>query len=112
MSLINRSLLFVSPRAPLHAWISALDPEHDEKSGTTIAYLIPVLDDFDDREKILRQVWSTIFELELIALWEDESKWPAARSLELFREFFDIAYCSMVDDLCGWEIEPEELPER
>ena len=109
MSIINRSLLFVTPKEPLHAWIRALDPNHDgERAGTIVGYMIPPIDEWEDEEKILRQVWPIVFEQELESRWKNEADWPTPRTLGLFREFFVVAFCPIVDDLCGWEIEPEE----
>lgn len=107
MSQINRALMLVTPKAAHLAWMKSVAPDFGGDPGERTGYLIPEYDTPDDVEKILAQVWEIIFEEELESWDRDEASWPTPRTLERFREHFDVEVSSIVEDLCGWEIEQE-----
>jgi hypothetical protein len=105
MALINRALLLVTPKAPQIAWMKSVAPDFDGDPGEKTGYLVPEYETPKDVEEIVEHVWEFIFEEELAAWWTDQSAWPAPRTLALFRQHFDVEACSIVEDLCDWEIE-------
>jgi hypothetical protein len=109
MTLINRAVMLVTPKAPHLTWMKSVAPDFDGDPGERTAYLIPEYETPDEVEEILGQVWEFIFEEELESWDRLPSNWPAPRTLAMFREHFDIEVCSIVEDLCEWEIERDSF---
>jgi hypothetical protein len=109
MAEINRCALVVRPRKPLVDWSNKIDPEFP----TTLAsaredptlYLVPAWA-AEDLDGALEELWEGIFEEELVGWYTDEALWPK-RSLEVFRQWFDVEVCSTIVDLD--DEEPLEL---
>ncbi|MHB1300427.1 MAG: hypothetical protein ACYCY8_06110 [Burkholderiales bacterium] len=102
---INRSLAIIKPKQQFLDWLTGvLDPVPegmtlDELRRDATAILIP---EFDDEESALQFVYSNydeLFERELEDWVGDERTWPSARTLKLFKEWFDIEIHSMVTDM-------------
>jgi len=72
-------------------------------------YLIPDLDEYSHAEKFVKMHCGEIFEYELSSWDEDEENWPADRSYEAFKKWFDFEIHDMVVDLCEIEIDREEV---
>ena len=69
----------------------------------TSAYLLPEYGDDRERDEILREF------LELFGWWTDEQAHPAERTFQMFQEWFEVEFHSMVVDLLEDEIESEPL---
>ncbi len=54
--------------------------------------------------KILEECFDEIFIRELMAWHTDESAWPQGRNFSTFKEWFEIEFNSMVEDLCGYDL--------
>jgi len=107
--MLNRSALLVRPKQPFLDWAASLDdsgivPAIDDEQ--TI-YLIPEYDN-DDAAGILKLVFAEVFERELFEWHTDEAAWPRDRTLALFRDWFDVQFHSVVEDLCDFEITDDE----
>jgi len=107
---VNRSCLIVTPAEGYVKWARALpdargdeDPGGDDEFGTV--YLIP--EQFAGPEKWLRKNFKAIFENELEAWCLEKSWWPKHRGWDVFREFFDVKFTSVVVDLAREELARE-----
>ncbi len=114
MRAVNRSSVTVRPRAPYVEWARSVDDEAvkftaaDLRREVTV-YLIPELDDADHAEELIRDCYLVIFENELHGWITDETAWPADRSYETFRRWFDIEINSMIIDLCKYRFKVENM---
>ncbi|MFM9967391.1 MAG: hypothetical protein ACKVQK_03150 [Burkholderiales bacterium] len=109
--MLNRSILIVRPRQPFIDWVAGLDgdPTPPTADGEQTVYLIPAYEDEDEAEAVLEAVWEDVFEKELWSWHTTEADWPKPRTLELFRQWFDIEMHSVVEDVCGYEIADDGL---
>ena len=103
--MINRSALIVIAKQPFLDWLHNL-PEPIAKEITLEAinqdptvYLMPEYEDIDEREGLIRKGFRLIFEEELGTWCTDDCDWPEKRSYEVFSEWFQIDYFSVVQDL-------------
>jgi hypothetical protein len=108
--MLNRSAIIVRPNQPFLDWAATLDGsdlEPDQEGDQTV-YLIPEYEDDFEAAVVLSQIYDIIFEEELFAWHTDESEWPKNRSYSMFREWFNIEFHSIVEDICSYEIEDDE----
>jgi hypothetical protein len=69
--------------------------------------LLPEYADNRDRGEILREFYEVIFEEELLGWWTDGQPHPSDRTFQMFQEWFDVEFHSMVVDLLEEEIESD-----
>lgn len=109
--MLNRGALIVRPAEPYLEWARSVfdDGEAPSPDGEQTVYLVP--DDEADRgvDWILGRVWKEVFERELEGWCTEEAMWPRKRTLAMFRKWFRIEYHTVVEDLCGWPLEDDEL---
>jgi hypothetical protein len=108
--MLNRGVLIVRPRQPYLDWAAQLDDSGlvpDPEDEQTV-YLIPEFESDDEAREILEDVYDEVFERELEGWHTDESAWPQNRTFAMFKEWFDIEFHSVVEDLCAYEIEDDE----
>jgi hypothetical protein len=101
MSLVNRSVVIVYAREPFLTWVNALIPEQvtlDELNQGCPAFLIEDFEYEEDALDAINEEWAVYFETWLESWVQDESKWPAERTLEQFHEWFDLSLHPMVFD--------------
>lgn len=99
--MINRSAVIVRPKQPYINWASQLDNSRitpDQNDEPTI-YLIPEYNDDSSAWAILEQIYDSIFDAELHAWHTEASDWPANRTFQIFRDWFDIAFVCAIEDL-------------
>ena len=112
---VNRGLVILLPKQPVLDWIMRVDPEPPDM---TLAELRQEPDSFlisqrsvqsvRDAERWVHRRWKLFFEQFLYDWYTDESWWPKARSLKMFREWFDVQYSSMVWDLADELLEHDD----
>jgi hypothetical protein len=108
--MLNRGAVIVRPRQPFLDWAAKLDDSgllpnpNDEQT----VYLIPEYDDDIDALQILSEGYDVIFQAELEGWHTRQSDWPKSRTFAMFREWFDIEFHSVVEDLCDYSIEDDE----
>ena len=107
MSLLNRVALTITRKPPYVDWANGTDGPvpivtYPENNRRTI-YLVPPDDRDPDLAALLDEFWEDIFEAELNAWMQDESKWPQPRSRQVFDQWFDAEIVDAVVDLA-----PEE----
>lgn len=110
--MLNRSSLIVRPNQPFLDWVASYDGSSvtpSEVGPDQAVYLIPEYLYDLDAHKVLKQVYETIFELELEGWCLDEAKWPVPRTLAVFKEWFTVEFHSMVIDLCGDPLIDDQL---
>jgi hypothetical protein len=108
--MLNRAALIVRPAKPFQEWAAGLDdsglvPSADDEQTV---YLIPDFDDDDEFESILRVIYAGIFEHQLYGWHTVESAWPKKRSFEIFREWFQIEYHTVIEDLVAGPLLDDE----
>lgn len=109
--MINRAALIVRPKAPFIAWVNGVEnsnilPNADDEQTV---YLIPEHDTPQEFEKILKKIWTDIFENQLAGWYLDESVWPEKRTLSIFKKWFQIECHTVIEDLCSYPLEDDEL---
>jgi len=105
MQTINRDAITVSVRKPLIDWINSLDPlnpiqylDPSAYDESTI-YLIEELETEEDFNEWIREHYLELFEEELFGWVTDDSVWPTPLTYELFTEWIQVSYQSVVMDL-------------
>jgi len=104
MEEVNRSLLVVKPKQPFLDWALSFDTP---ASAITLAqlpedcnaYLIPEYEFDEDQQEILKWCYEEIFAEELFSWSTDEADWPPQRPFEMFLEWFELEFHSVVHDL-------------
>ena len=105
MEMLNRSAVIVKPRQPYLEWIRRDDAEgladtvfetlHTEPT----VYLLPEYEDPSTQREVLEELWPALFEAMLAGWVTDEALWPKNRTVEMFREWFEVQMSSVVQDL-------------
>ncbi len=103
---INRSLVVVKPKEPFLKWAQSLEePDSEwtleEFAEDASAYLIPELWEPGDEREMLKLIYEALFVEQLRDWYTDEASWPQERSLEMFLEWFEVEFHSLVFDLVG-----------
>jgi hypothetical protein len=110
--MINRSVMIIKVKGPFLNWLRSLpDPEDNvtlvEINSDGTIYLIPPYEMDYERKRILENYYDIVFENELAEWWTNPDDWPKRRDLEIFKEWFDIEFRSLVEDLVDLPIEYE-----
>lgn len=102
---INRSLIIVKAKQPFVEWLNSIDPEDesdlDDVNDEPTAYLVPEYETNDEQEGIIEWCAEFVFEYELWSWCTDEDLWPVGRDAVMFREWFDVQFHSIVNDVVG-----------
>ena len=110
--MVNRCIATVRVREPFLEWLRGLlDPCDfglDVINDDNTAYLLPEYEDDHQRDRILIGYFNAIFEEQLASWWTDERDWPSKRSLQMFKQWFDIEFHSVVLDLVDDELLDDE----
>lgn len=105
MQIINRDALRVTPKKPLIDWVNSIDPVHPVQfrdathHDASTTYLIEELDSQEDFQEWIKENYVEIFEQELFSWIMDDSQWPEPLTYELFTEWIEVSWNSMVFDL-------------
>ena len=101
--MINRCVLTVRLKQPFLDWLRSLpdmlDVSLDEINRDPKAYLLPFIDELSGQPALLEEFYEEIFEEQLAGWWTVEKDWPQDRTQEVFKEWFDVQFCSWVQDL-------------
>ncbi|HUX90645.1 MAG TPA: hypothetical protein VMV48_08145 [Gallionellaceae bacterium] len=106
---INRTVVLLGPRQPFLDWLNNVDPDDEALTVEDLredneVFLIPQYNDNSDSEKWVEKRWSFLFEHMLMGWVDDEALWPQDRTLEMFREWFEIEIHTM-----AWDLSDEPL---
>ena len=103
--MLNRSAITVKAKQPFLDWLRNLPDPVDtsvtlrEVNEEQPIYLVPECIDPDMFPELLSYYFDSIFDAELSGWWMDPKDWPQPRTLELFKEWFEIEFHLMVGDL-------------
>ena len=111
MRLINRDVVVIKPKQPMLDWINQQDTAGYVLTLAKIqrdctVLLLPEMDSPKDVHAYLHDLKPILFEEELMSWSLDREAWPEPRTAELFDEWFDLEFHSMVWDT-AWD-EPIE----
>ncbi|MEP7310518.1 MAG: hypothetical protein ABJA98_33865 [Acidobacteriota bacterium] len=116
MRVINRTAVTIVGGQPYLAWTRETDADINRGTLTVArartygsAYLLPELELEEDIQEWVEENVTWLFEFQLSAWTDDESKWPAARDLKMFRDWFRVDIHNVVIDIGDDDIEGEEL---
>ena len=112
--LVYRCVVIVKPRQPMLDWLYSIDPSHkptkQELLEDSNVYLVPDYEEAPDIEKAidkyLKANYEGIFLNELIAWYTDPQLFPKM-TYDLFLEWFEVSYHSMVFDTVNKPITKE-----
>lgn len=101
---INRTVIILAPKPDFLDWLNDVDPDDqaltlEDLREDNEVFLIPQFNDNTDSEKWVETRWEFLFEHMLLGWVEDESLWPQNRTLDMFKEWFDIEVHTMAWDL-------------
>ena len=105
MATLNRSAVVVKPKQAFLDWLRAADPTSHDLTLRDLAeeptiYLIPECDTEAEIDQVLRTLCEEIFTEQLASWFNEEPAWPHDRRFEIFCDWFDVQYHSMLIDLC------------
>lgn len=113
MQTINRLVAIIKPKQPFLDWLESLTDWDDELTLDELredctAILIPEYGSNEKASQYIEQKYEEIFEIELSNWHYDKDLWIKNRSLQLFRQWFDVEIHSMVYDAVDGDIIKED----
>ena len=107
---VNRTVLVVKPKQPFLAWALSLDDEIKDLTLESLrkdctAYLVPEIEFDSDQHQVLEWCFELLFEEQLDGWHTVPKDWPQNRNLEMFLEWFEVEFHSLVFDLCDYQIQ-------
>ena len=112
MYVINRSAAIIRPKQPFADWANSLEDEENKYSikdfsSDCTVILLTEIDSDEHADAIVKNLYKNIFEVELLGWTTDENEWPRNRKYEMFLEWFEVEYHSIVIDPFVDDIEKE-----
>lgn len=96
MKFVNRGYIIVQPKEAFINWANENDTDFSElEDNEPNIYLIE--EDFYDDETVLKSYFKNIFSNELLAVTDNESKFPPIK-WEIFSEWFEVRLGATVFD--------------
>jgi hypothetical protein len=114
MKTINRSVAIIRPKQPFVDWANSIPDENSKytvesfRNDCTVV-LIPEYDTEEDARGYINGVWGELFENELVSWYTDELLWPEDPTQEVFWQWFEVEFHSMVVDPYQDPIQWEDL---
>lgn len=111
---LNRSAVLLRPKQPFLDWMKQGDDEdlaagvYEDACKDPEINLVPEFEDAASRDRVLARCWPQLFERMLAAWSVDESTWPSNRSLQMFRQWFEIQGFALVADVGTGAIQDDE----
>ena len=111
MTAINRCAVGIGPRQPLIDWVRQVSGDHEVRWGANEdgLYLLPEYEDDSEAKVVLEDNYERTFKAELQSWCRDPALWPSPRTFALFREWFEIRFYDLVDDLSRKELKCHEV---
>ena len=104
------SAVILRPREPFLNWVREQlrndVPSIASEAAIPGVAITPEQPRAEDQEAWLRQYSDELFTRQL-EVWASEENWPADRSLEALRAWFDVEFVPTVDDLRAYRVHPE-----
>jgi len=103
MHIIDRSIAIIKPKQPYVDWANQLPDANSEVSlddfqRDCFALLIAEYDTEEEAREHINEMWEDLFEEKLLGWSTNEDWWPEERTKEMFWEWFDVEFHSMVID--------------
>jgi hypothetical protein len=98
---VNRSSVVVLPKPAFSDWARKTFPEDELSSNSELEknmYLINCMDENSEFDEWLKNNYEYLFENELYERFDDNSLWPDELTYELFNQWFDVQFYSVVYD--------------
>lgn len=95
----KRSMLHIYGKQPFYDWANS--PDNGEMAPDFDEGLVLMIPDELVEEEVtdyMKFQYIAIFEHFLFSMWTDDELWPDELSWELFEQWFDWRYCSIVYD--------------
>jgi hypothetical protein len=116
MRVVNRTALTIIGAQPYIDWMRETDADFAQgvirvqpAKAYGSAFLLPEFELEESLQEWVEENATWLFEFQLAAWTEDESRWPAVRDLQAFRAWFRVDVHSVVVDVADDDIEGEEL---
>jgi len=114
MGLLNRYALILRAKEPFVQWVNG--PEKDPSNHQTpeevrkdpVVYLIPEMKWPGPTMDWVFENFDHFFKDQLNAYWTDKKNWPKNRSVQMFKEWFDIEVFSVLENVVDEAIEEDE----
>jgi len=106
--MLNRSAIIVRAKQPFLEWLRQLpDPVRadftlEEVNDEPQIYLLPQYEMMDEQEGLLRDCYEHLFRSQLEGWWTDETAWPSGRDFQMFNNWFEVQFHSVIEDL-AWD---------
>ncbi len=104
---VDRMVAVIKPTQIFVDWVNTHIAEGEEPVTLEdllidcTAILIPPFDEASDAVEYIEALYTEIFETELETWFLDEAFWPEKRTFQLFNEWFNVEFHSLVFDLAG-----------
>ena len=109
MAVVNRCAIGLAPRQPLIDWSRRISDEAMCWGAEDHSlYLIPSYEDPAEAQAWLEAEYLRMFENELDSWCRDASLWPEPRPYTLFRDWFDVRFYDLVEDISDDELTLDE----
>lgn len=101
----KQKVLVIIPKKPFYDWGNSLTPDIApiKKYDECESYLLDHGWNSTQAENFLKANYDQFFQDQLFGTWTDKSGWPQKRTWEMFLEWFDWHFSSMV-----WDVFPEK----
>jgi hypothetical protein len=85
-------------------WVWKIFPDDKDEFSENNVYLVGNVESLDDLKEWIQKNYERIFENELNEWHLDETTWPENRTFQLFNDWFEIDYFTLV-----YDTEPEDI---
>jgi hypothetical protein len=116
MRVVNRIAVTIVGAQPYIDWMRDTDADFNRGAVTVqrskaygSAFLLPEFELEESVQEWVEENATWLFEFQLAAWTDNESRWPAERDLKAFRAWFRVDIHSVVVDVADDDIEGEEL---
>lgn len=115
---IDRMVVILKPTKEFLEWVNNNKEDEgepynlEELQADSTALLIPLFDDKLDAEEFISEIYLDLFENELSAWTLDEETWPEPITVNLFKEWFELEFHSLVLDTVETEQDFAEVVEE
>lgn len=109
---IDRAVVMLIPKKPFFDWANYVFPDSPMSPEDFDEYSSYLIDDDiipQEPQVALAEIWEWLFEDQLFGICTDDSTWPHELSWDLFTEWFELKFSSVVYDLIDAPITKEEL---
>jgi len=101
--MFNRCAVTTIANQPFKDWLDSLpdmlDITLEQINHDNQVFLLPYFDTYEEVDDLLKDFFGEIFERWLAGYWTNPVHWPEDRNWEVFGEWFDVQFHSMITDL-------------